>query len=331
LPELPEVETVRRGLAPVLVDATIVHVDQRRADLRFPFPDAFAERLTGRRILSLQRRAKYLLATLDDETILVMHLGMSGSFRIVAADTTLSPGLFYHERGALARFPTRWTHLVDKTSRHNNMLEQIPFAEPVSTSAGFALGAHDHVIFSLSNGASVLYNDPRRFGFMLLVPARDLAAHPMFAQLGVEPLSSDFDGARLARLFAGRLTPLKAALLDQSLIAGLGNIYVCEALHRAGLSPRRAAGTLARRDGLPSVRALRLADDIRTVLLEAIDVGGSSLRDHRQTDGTLGYFQHRFRVYDRLGAPCPTPGCRGLIRRIVQNGRSTFFCATCQR
>ena len=293
MPELPEVETVRRGLAPVLVGATIVQVEQRRPDLRFPFPDAFADRLADRRVVALERRAKYLQARLDDGQVLVMHLGMSGSFRIVAGIVTSMPGVFHQARS---------------TDR-----------------------VHDHVVFGLSNDIRVVYNDPRRFGFMLLVAGDALAAHPLFAGLGVEPLDETFDGAALARLFAGRTTPLKAALLDQRLIAGLGNIYVCEALHRAGLSPRRAAGTLVRRDGTPTVRAHKLAAIIREVLLEAVASGGSSLRDHRQADGSLGYFQHSFRVYDRLDHPCPNLACAGIVRRIVQSGRSTFFCASCQR
>ncbi len=293
MPELPEVETVRRGLAPVVVGATIVGVDQRRPDLRFPFPECFADRLSGRRILALNRRAKYLQARLDDATILVMHLGMSGSFRIEAGEKTSFPGLFHHPRSTLR--------------------------------------LHDHVVLALSNGCQLVYNDPRRFGFMLLVAGDALKSHPLFARLGVEPLDEGFDGTTLARLFAGRSTPLKAALLDQTLIAGLGNIYVCEALHRAGLSPRRAAGTLVARNGAPTARAHRLAAEIRLVLNEAVAAGGSSLRDHRQADGSLGYFQHRFRVYDRFDDPCPNLTCAGVVRRIVQNGRSTFFCSVCQR
>ncbi len=293
MPELPEVETVRRGLAPVLVGATLDRVEQRRADLRFPFPENFAGRLAGRKIVALERRAKYLRAALDDDCVLVMHLGMSGSFRIEAGDSVSVPGAFHHPRSTL--------------------------------------GLHDHVVFSLSNGARVVYNDPRRFGYMLLIEAQALAAHPLFAGIGLEPLGPDLDGAALARLFAGRTTPLKAALLDQTLVAGLGNIYVCEALHRAGLSPRRAAGTLARRDGSPTARADKLAVMIKDVLLEAVAAGGSSLRDHRQTDGSLGYFQHSFRVYDRLDEPCPNLKCSGVVKRIVQGGRSTFYCPTCQR
>lgn len=293
MPELPEVETVRRGLAPAMVDATFLGVDQRRPDLRFPFPENFVARLTGRRIVALDRRAKYLLARLDDGLTLVMHLGMSGSFRIEAGDGVLAPGVFHHPRAPA--------------------------------------GLHDHVVFTLSTGARVVYNDPRRFGFMLLVPGAELIAHPFFARLGLEPLGPDLDGAALALRLAGKAAPLKAALLDQTLIAGLGNIYVCEALHRAGLSPRRAAGTLVKRDGSPTARAQKLAVVIKEVLLEAVAAGGSSLRDHRQTDGTLGYFQHTFRVYDREGDPCPKRTCHGVVARIVQSGRSTFFCPVCQR
>lgn len=300
MPELPEVETVRRGLAPKMVGATIDSVDLRRADLRFPFPERFAARLTGRRVAALERRAKYLWARLDDGLVLVMHLGMSGSFRIETTDGIDKPGGFHLPRG-----------------------------EP---------GPHDHVAMALSNGVRIVYNDPRRFGFMLLVAEEALASHPLFAELGLEPLGEAdgqtgdvvLDGGTLARLFAGRSTALKAALLDQRLIAGLGNIYVCEALHRAGLSPRRGAGTLARRAGGPTARAGKLACAIREVLIEAVAAGGSTLRDHRQADGKMGYFQHSFRVYDREGDPCPKITCCGQVKRIVQNGRSTFFCPVCQ-
>lgn len=292
MPELPEVETVRRGLAPALVGARLTFVDQRRPDLRFPFPENFAERLIGRRIEALGRRAKYLLADLDDAQVLVMHLGMSGSFRIEDAAGP-PPGNFYH-------------------------------AKPKDA-------AHDHVAFHLSNGKRIIYNDPRRFGFMQIIPRRSLFAHKLFRNVGIEPLGNELDGAALAGLFAGKKAPLKSALLDQTLIAGLGNIYVCEALHRAGLSPRRAASCLARKDGTPTERAHLLAKVIRDVLEEAVAAGGSSLRDHRQADGALGYFQHHFRVYDREGAPCPRDGCGGTIKRIVQSGRASFFCGSCQR
>lgn len=292
MPELPEVETVRRGLEPAMIGARIVGLDQRRPDLRFPFPDRFSERLTGREILALGRRAKYLLADLDDSSVLVMHLGMSGSFRV-------------EDMGAAKAL--------------------------ASCGAPSKNAAHDHVVFTLSTGARIVYNDPRRFGFMQLLARHELADHPLFRALGVEPLGNELDGAVLARLFTGKTTPLKAALLDQSLIAGLGNIYVCEALHRAGLSPRRAAGSLACKDGRPTQRARLLAKMIREVLEEAVAAGGSSLRDHRQTNGALGYFQHNFRVYDRELSPCPTPECGGVIRRITQSGRSTYFCGVCQR
>jgi formamidopyrimidine-DNA glycosylase len=293
MPELPEVETVRRGLAPALVGATLVSINQRRPDLRFPFPENFADRLTGRRVEALSRRAKYLLADLDDAQVLVMHLGMSGSFRIEDENPLLAPGNFYHSKLKNA--------------------------------------AHDHVEFRLSTGKRIIYNDPRRFGFMRIIGREELSAHPLFRNVGIEPLGNELGGAALARLFAGKAAPLKAALLDQSLVAGLGNIYVCEALHRAGLSPRRAAGSLARKNGAPTQRAELLAKVIREVLEEAVAAGGSSLRDHRQTDGALGYFQHNFRVYDREGAPCPREGCGGTVKRIVQSGRASFFCGTCQK
>jgi formamidopyrimidine-DNA glycosylase len=292
MPELPEVETVRRGLAPVFAGATILRVDQRRPDLRFPFPENFSARLTGKRVESLERRAKYLLARLECGEVLVMHLGMSGSFRIEQEGEAVIPGVFHRPRSKL--------------------------------------GLHDHVVFSLSNGGTVIYNDPRRFGFMQLC-GPDVENHPLFRHLGVEPLGGGLTGGTLARLFAGKTTLLKAALLDQTLIAGLGNIYVCEALFRANLSPCRVAGTLVLRDGRPSARAGRLAEVIKQVLIEAVEAGGSSLRDHRQTDGNLGYFQHSFKVYGRAGDPCVNVKCTGTVERVVQNGRSTFHCGRCQR
>ncbi|HEV2574679.1 bifunctional DNA-formamidopyrimidine glycosylase/DNA-(apurinic or apyrimidinic site) lyase [Methylocella sp. CPCC 101449] len=293
MPELPEVETVRRGLEPHMTGATFAAVEQRRPDLRFPFPERFVERLEGRQLVGLGRRAKYLVGDLDDGTTLVMHLGMSGSFRIEREGEEATPGVFQYDRNKAA--------------------------------------AHDHVTFKMSNGARIIYNDPRRFGFMQLIARSELAAHPYFAEMGIEPLGNELDGAHIAAIFAGKKTPLKAALLDQRLIAGLGNIYVSEALHRSGLSPRRAAGTIAKNKGLTAGKADLLAVSIRDVLMEAVAAGGSSLRDHRQTDGTLGYFQHSFRVYDREGIPCPTPKCTGTIQRIVQSGRSTFFCGKCQK
>jgi len=293
MPELPEVETVRRGLEPAMSGARFVDAEVRRPDLRFPFPDRLAERLKGRTVTGLGRRAKYLMADLDDGEVLVMHLGMSGAFRVERDEDAEMPGVFHHERSKAA--------------------------------------AHDHVVFRMSGGATVTYNDPRRFGFMLLVPRAELDEHSFFRDLGVEPVGNRLDAAYIDEAFRGRFMPLKAALLDQKIIAGLGNIYVCEALHRAGLSPRREAGTVSSKRGGPGVRAERLAASIRAVIAEAIEAGGSSLRDYTQADGSLGYFQHRFRVYDREGANCPTPGCTGTIRRIVQSGRSTFYCPRCQR
>lgn len=282
MPELPEVETVRRGLAGAFVGAIITHVELRRANLRFAFPQDFAARLKGRRVETLERRAKYLVARCDDAQALIMHLGMSGSFRLDENPI----GAFHHPRG------------------------------PV--------GPHDHVVFFLNSGATITYNDPRRFGFMDLTHREGLATYRFFAQLGIEPFDTNFDGPLLRGLFAGKAAPLKAALLDQRLVAGLGNIYVCEALHRARLSPLRAAGTLKPDE------SRRLVQEIRAVLDEAIAAGGSSLRDHRQTNGALGYFQHGFRAYDREGAACDNKSCTGTIQRIVQAGRSTFYCAKCQ-
>ncbi|MGI6245376.1 MAG: bifunctional DNA-formamidopyrimidine glycosylase/DNA-(apurinic or apyrimidinic site) lyase [Pseudochelatococcus sp.] len=293
MPELPEVETVRRGLEPVMTGARIMRTELRRADLRFPFPERFAQRLQERTVQALSRRAKYLVADIEGDVLLVMHLGMSGRFLIETQDAAGRPGAFHRPAGG----------------------------NP----------AHDHVVFHLSNGARVTYNDTRRFGFMLLVPARERETHPLFRGIGIEPLGNALDAETLARLFAGKRAPLKAALLDQRLIAGLGNIYVCEALHRAGLAPERAAGTIAGDGGAPTEEARRLTRAIRDVLDEAIAAGGSTLRDYAHTDGSLGYFQHAFRVYGREGAPCATPGCGGSVARIVQSGRSTFFCPACQR
>jgi len=292
MPELPEVETVRRGLQPVMENARFVKVEVRRPDLRFPFPNNFAVRLRGECVTGLGRRAKYLLADLSSGEVLLMHLGMSGSFHVLhESDTT--PGGFHHARSKLS--------------------------------------AHDHVVFHMSNGAIVTFNDPRRFGYMKLILRTELNQHPMIAALGPEPLGNAFDGAMLAAACAGKKTSLKAALSDQKVVAGLGNIYVCEALHRAHLSPKRGASTLALKSGAPHARAAVLADSIKATLNDAIRAGGSSLRDHRQTDGDLGYFQHSFRVYDRAGTKCPTPKCKGTIKRIVQGTRSTFFCPVCQR
>jgi formamidopyrimidine-DNA glycosylase len=293
MPELPEVETVRRGLAPVMEGARFLKVEANRPDLRRPFPKDFVKRLTGKTVTGLGRRAKYLLADLSSGDVLMMHLGMSGSFRVAADGHAKAPGKFHHPRSE-AR-------------------------------------AHDHVVFHMSSGAQVIFNDPRRFGLMLLVPRGELAEHPLMREVGPEPLGNAFDATMLARACAGKKTNLKAALSDQKVVAGLGNIYVCEALHRARLSPKRRASTLATRNGAPTEHAERLVDAIKAVLNDAIAAGGSSLRDHRRTDGELGEFQHNFRVYDREGQPCVTPGCPGTVKRIVQGARSTFFCPTCQK
>lgn len=294
MPELPEVETVRRGLQPAMEGARLLRVEQRRPDLRFPFPQDFAQRLAGRTITSLSRRAKYIIGEMDDGMALIMHLGMSGRFIVANPQgDTREPGDFYHSDGR------------DRT--------------------------HDHVVFHLSNGATVTYNDTRRFGLMDIAPRSALAETRHFKGMGVEPLGNGFDGETLARLFAGKKTPLKAALLDQRLVAGLGNIYVCEALFRAGLAPKKPAGIIADRKGGPKPAAHALAAIIRAVLNEAIEAGGSTLRDYAHTDGSLGYFQHRFRVYDREGEACLKEGCGGHVRRMVQSGRSTFYCATCQK
>ena len=293
MPELPEVETVRRGLQPVMEGAKILGAEARRKDLRFPFQKVFVARLTGQTVTGLGRRAKYLLADLASGDVLLMHLGMSGSFRIQKIEQTHTTGVFHHPR--------------DKN------------------------GAHDHVVFHMSSGADVIFNDPRRFGYMKIIPRASLEAEPLLKGLGPEPLGNAFDARLLAQSCAGKNTSLKAALLDQRVVAGLGNIYVCEALYRAHLSPRRRASTLADKKGAPTDHAKRLIDAIHAVLNQAIEAGGSSLRDHRQTSGELGYFQHSFRVYDREGESCGTAGCGGIIRRFTQNGRSTFWCPKCQK
>lgn len=293
MPELPEVETVRRGLEPVMVGATLRDVELRRPDLRYPFPEGFAEGLRGRKIVALGRRAKYLLADLCDDNVLVMHLGMSGSFRVSADPDAPLPAVV-----------------------KRNV---------------FKKETHDHVVLHLSTGAHVIYNDPRRFGLMTLAPRKELEDHVLFAGLGMEPTGNELNAAPLAHALRGRRTSLKAALLDQGVIAGLGNIYACEALHLARLSPRRLATTVSGASGRPGMRAQRLADAIRETIAAAIEAGGSSLRDYVGADGELGLFQHSFRVYDRAGHSCPTPGCQGTIQRIVQSGRATYFCPTCQR
>lgn len=282
MPELPEVETVCRGLQPRLEGHVLTAVVQRRPDLRFPIPDDFATRLTGQRVVRIERRAKFILMTLGNGAVLMLHLGMSGRL-------TLHPG-----------------------------------APP-------AAGPHDHLEFAADSGWTVRFCDPRRFGFVDLTSENALGDHPMLRSLGPEPLSDDFSAAYLDRAFAGRRTPVKAALLDQKTVAGLGNIYVCEALYRAAISPRRSAHSI------PGRRAARLVPAIKAVLSEAVAAGGSSLRDYVQTNGELGYFQHSWRVYGREGAACGyataknNVTCAGTIRRIQQSGRSTFYCSAHQR
>ncbi len=300
MPELPEVETVRRGLAPVMEGARIERLLLTRPDLRFPFPEGFAELVEGREILSLGRRAKYLLIELDNGLTIVSHLGMSGSFRIESRNEAETPG----------ETPGEFHHPRSKD------------------------GKHDHVIFHLTRGADktrVIYNDPRRFGFMHLVRRADIDLYPAFAGLGPEPTGNALSADYLASRFEGKTQPLKGALLDQKLIAGLGNIYVCEALWRSHLSPLRAASTLVNKKGKPKPALEELTRHIRDVIADAIAAGGSSLRDHIQTDGSLGYFQHSFSVYDREGHACRFPDCRGTVERITQSGRSTFYCAACQK
>ncbi|HMF20856.1 MAG TPA: bifunctional DNA-formamidopyrimidine glycosylase/DNA-(apurinic or apyrimidinic site) lyase [Pseudolabrys sp.] len=288
MPELPEVETVRRGLAPAMEGERFAKVEVRRGDLRWPLPRRFAQRLHGKTVEGLGRRAKYLLADLSSGDVLMMHLGMSGSFRV---GKNSASGKYYHEHSK-------------------------------ST-------LHDHVVFHMSNGVVVTFNDPRRFGSMKLVPRKKLESEPLLRALGPEPLGNEFDAAMLAKACAAKKTSLKSALSDQRVVAGLGNIYVCEALFRARLSPKRIASTIADRQGKPNERAERLVDAIKAVLKDAIEAGGSSLRDHRRADGSLGDFQHNFQVYDREGEQCPS--CKGKIKRIVQTGRSTFYCPSCQK
>jgi formamidopyrimidine-DNA glycosylase len=301
MPELPEVETVRRGLQPAMEGSRIVKADARRRDLRFPFQKDFVARLTGQTVTGLGRRAKYLLADLASGDVLLMHLGMSGSFRVIKDEDEKAPGNFHHPRSCYR--------------------------------------AHDHVVFHMSSGAAVIFNDPRRFGYMKVIARKALDDEPLLSGLGPEPLGNEFDASMLARSCANKETSLKAALLDQRVVAGLGNIYVCEALYRAHLSPRRLAATLATKAGQrkgvaggePTDHAKRLVSAIHAVLNQAIKAGGSSLRDHRQTTGELGYFQHSFQVYDREGQKCQTAGCSGIVRRFTQNGRSTFWCPKCQK
>ncbi len=289
MPELPEVETVRRGLTAVMEGRRITAVEVRRRDLRIPLPEDFEDALVGRTVVRLGRRAKYLVFELDDGTALLVHLGMSGRMLIdrPEADETGVIGRYAHASGAGA--------------------------------------AHEHVVFEVGNGTLIRFRDPRRFGLMALTRTEDLATHKLLAGLGPEPTGAGFTGAVLAAALAGKRTPIKAALLDQRVVAGLGNIYVCESLFLAGISPRRKAASVQ------GARARRLAEAIHVVLDAAIEAGGSTLRDHVAPDGEIGYFQYSFRVYDREGVPCPGCTCGGVVRRIRQSGRSTFYCPRRQR
>jgi formamidopyrimidine-DNA glycosylase len=295
MPELPEVETVRRGLVSVLTGRRILAVELRRPNLRFPFPHDFAQRLEGKKIVRLDRRAKYLLAHLSSKDVLVIHLGMTGRFRVQraskAATNVKSP--FVYDAGRDTK--------------------------------------HDHVLFKLSGDVSVSYNDARRFGFMLVVSEAEISQHPLFSGLGVEPLGTDLTAEHLATSARGRRADLKAFLMDQRFVAGLGNIYACESLFRAGLSPVRQASTLARQNGRPARRTEVLVSVIRNVLGEAITAGGSTLRDYRRADGRRGTYQASFQVYGRDGEPCLRPRCRGVVTRRTQAGRSTFSCPVCQK
>ena len=289
MPELPEVETVRRGLSAVMEGRRITAVDVRRRDLRIPLPEEFADALVGRTVVKLGRRAKYLVIEFDDGTVVLAHLGMSGRMLIDHPEAGASDeiGRYAHESGAGA--------------------------------------AHEHIVFEVGNGTLIRFRDPRRFGLMALTRTDDLATHKLLAGLGPEPTGPEFTADVLARALAGKKTPIKAALLDQRVVAGLGNIYVCESLFQAGISPRRMAASVQGK------RAARLVDAIHDVLDKAIEAGGSTLRDHVAPDGEIGYFQHSFQVYDREGVPCPNCTCGGTVRRIVQSGRSTFYCPKRQR
>lgn len=290
MPELPEVETVRMGLQPAMKGARFKKVEVRQRRLRWALPNDFEKRLEGQTVTRLGRRAKYLLAVLSSGDVLLMHLGMSGSMRL-------------NRNGEQVLGDPRYFEIAKDKK-------------------------HDHVVFRMSNGAVITFNDPRRFGSMKIVPRTKLDAEPLLRDLGPEPLGNEFDAAMLAKSCAGKKTSLKAALGDQRVVAGLGNIYVCEALFRARLSPKRQASTIAGRKGEPNERAKALVHAVKAVLNDAIKAGGSSLRDHRRADGSLGDFQHNFQVYDREGEPCPH--CGGKIKRIVQTGRSTFYCPKCQ-
>jgi formamidopyrimidine-DNA glycosylase len=290
MPELPEVETVRLGLLPALEGRTIIKAQTRRGDLRRPFPPRFAERISGQKVLALTRRAKYLLAAMASGETLVIHLGMSGRLSVYAEGRQRKLGNYVYN----------------------------------TPPQGAGLGKHDHVVFETDAPASIIFNDHRRFGLMTLIPTDGIDEDTLFKDIGVEPLSKKFNAAYLATRIEGKRTPIKSALLDQRVVAGLGNIYVCEALFRAGISPKRLAGSISH-ERLPGLVAA-----IKTVLKAAIAAGGSTLRDHAQATGDPGNFQHHFLVYGREGEPCRKKACHGTVKRIVQAGRSTFYCPHCQ-
>jgi formamidopyrimidine-DNA glycosylase len=303
MPELPEVETVMRGLAAVLDGRRIARAETTRPDMRWPFPPGLAQRLTGARVAGFRRRGKYILARLDTGESLLVHLGMSGRLVARPMDGPRVPWM-----GPTGRFSDARGHNYDAVHPRE---------------------AHEHLVLETEDGQRIGFVDPRRFGSVDLMPTAEEDAHRLLRDLGPEPLEDGFTPALLSAALEGKRTPMKAALLDQRVVAGLGNIYVAEALFRAGISPRRAARTV------PGRRAARLVPAIRAVLEEAIGAGGSSLRDYVRADGELGRFQDRFAVYDREGQPCPTcpgpaGGCQG-VRRFVQSGRSTFWCPTTQR
>ena len=295
MPELPEVETLRCGLDPVLTGHRIVHVETRRKDLRFPLPDGFARRMAGRKVIAVGRRAKYLLLHLDGAEVLAVHLGMTGRFTIsrTSANTASVLGVYALAPGADSK--------------------------------------HDHVVFTIAGGAIVTYNDARRFGYMTLIAEEALASHAYFAGLGAEPLGKAFTASYLASQAHGKRTDLKSFLMDQRIVAGLGNIYVCEALFRARLHPFTPAGRLAAKNGTATSHANRIVSAIKTVLCDALRAGGSTLRDYQRTDGSPGSFQNEFAVYGREGQACSQPRCRGIVRRKTKGGRSTFYCPACQR
>ena len=297
MPELPEVETVRQGLEEALLGLNIRYVEKRRSDLRFPIPENLNKQLQGRTISSLRRRAKYLLIDLDNGWTLLSHLGMSGRWTILRDDLITRPGRFAH-----------------------------------GGEIGSGQGPHDWIIINFENGYTAVYSDPRRFGFIDLIEPGFEDDHPMLAKLGPDPLPSTLTPDILNRSLIGRKTPLKSALLDQRIVAGLGNIYVCEALSRACLSPRRRAGTISSIKG-PTERIHRLVSSIHQVMVEAIDAGGSTLRDYRGVDGdnALGYFPLSFQVYGREGEKCLNRDCKGTVSRYIQSGRSTYACSSCQR